>query len=137
MDMPTPTDPPAHEAADPADPLKALQWEKRIVLVFAQNADDLALQNAAFGQAREGLAERDLELIVITPDEAVYGVADRNHAVILQRFKTPTSDFEVVLIGLDGGVKQRWTEPVTAQTLFAVIDAMPMRRQELREQTGG
>jgi len=36
--------------------------------------------------------------------------------------------YEAVLIGLDGGVKWRSSEAVSAQTLFSVIDAMPMRR---------
>lgn len=43
----------------------------------------------------------------------------------------PDSGFEILLIGLDGGVKLRQDKVIDAETLFARIDAMPMRRQEL------
>jgi hypothetical protein len=42
-------------------------------------------------------------------------------------------DFAVLLIGLDRTEQQRWTEPVDAATIWAAIDAMPMRRRELRD----
>jgi len=36
----------------------------------------------------------------------------------------------VVLIGKDGGEKLRSAQPITAERLFATIDAMPMRQSE-------
>lgn len=57
------------------------------------------------------------------------GLEDRRLAVE-EHFSKP---FTVALIGLDGGEKQRWTEPVPPATVFAAVDAMPMRRRELRE----
>jgi hypothetical protein len=47
--------------------------------------------------------------------------------------KTITSIFSAVLIGKDGGVKLRQTKPITSALLFATIDAMPMRQQEMRK----
>ena len=41
--------------------------------------------------------------------------------------------FAALLVGLDGGVKARTTEAVDPDAWFARIDAMPMRRAELRE----
>lgn len=38
-----------------------------------------------------------------------------------------------VLVGRDGGVKVRSDEPVPTPDLFARVDAMPMRRREMRE----
>ena len=40
--------------------------------------------------------------------------------------------FEVVLIGLDGGIKLRQTKLVSLDKLFTLIDGMPMRRNELK-----
>ena len=40
--------------------------------------------------------------------------------------------FEVILIGLDGGVKLRKSELLSSEELFTVIDGMPMRRAEIR-----
>jgi hypothetical protein len=38
-----------------------------------------------------------------------------------------------VLIGKDGGEKLRRTTPLSPEELFAIVDAMPMRRAEMRE----
>jgi len=40
--------------------------------------------------------------------------------------------FSVVLIGKDGGEKLRRDRPVPPEELFALVDAMPMRREEIR-----
>ena len=40
-------------------------------------------------------------------------------------------DFEVILIGLDGGIKLQQTEVLKKEALFNIVDAMPMRRNEL------
>jgi hypothetical protein len=45
----------------------------------------------------------------------------------------PTKNFEVFLIGLDGGIKIKQTKPITLEELYQKIDAMPMRRSELRK----
>lgn len=42
-------------------------------------------------------------------------------------------EFEMILIGKDMGVKARWTIGFTQEDLFNRIDAMPMRRYEMRE----
>lgn len=41
--------------------------------------------------------------------------------------------FSAVLVGLDGTEKKRWTGPVDPRELFAIVDEMPMRRQETGE----
>ena len=41
--------------------------------------------------------------------------------------------FEILLVGKDGGVKLRSPAPVSTRDLFALIDAMPMRQREMRE----
>ena len=40
--------------------------------------------------------------------------------------------FAVVLVGKDGGVKKVWRDPVDPKGIFTIIDAMPMRQQEMR-----
>ena len=44
---------------------------------------------------------------------------------------TDKDNFEVILIGLDGGVKLRQTEILRKEALFNIVDAMPMRRNEI------
>ena len=40
-------------------------------------------------------------------------------------------NFEVILIGLDGGIKLEQTDVLRKEALFNIVDAMPMRRNEL------
>ena len=42
-------------------------------------------------------------------------------------------EFKIELIGLDGRVKLNTTELLTTEALFAKIDSMPMRQQELKD----
>jgi hypothetical protein len=44
----------------------------------------------------------------------------------------PSARFGVALVGKDGSVALRQGQPITTRTLFAAIDAMPMRREEMR-----
>lgn len=44
------------------------------------------------------------------------------------------NDFDTVLIGKDTGVKARWTGMPPMDALFDTIDAMPMRKFEIRQQ---
>lgn len=42
------------------------------------------------------------------------------------------TDFEVILIGLDGTIKLRQNKPVSTDKLFELIDSMPMRQREIQ-----
>ncbi len=48
-------------------------------------------------------------------------------------YDIPHDRYQALLIGLDGGVKARWDAPPSPEEVFALIDRMPMRQQELRE----
>jgi hypothetical protein len=73
------------------------------------------------GEAVDELVERDI-VVLIDTDPSGQGPL---------RTSFGAEGFEVLLIGKDGGVKLRQQEPVGTDVLFAVIDAMPMRRQEM------
>lgn len=53
------------------------------------------------------------------------------------RLRVEDGSFAAVLVGRDGGEKRRWAEPVVPEGLFEIIDAMPMRRREMREKDAG
>ena len=61
-------------------------------------------------------------------DAAAAGLKERDLLVITQ---APAPAFRVRLVGKDGGVKLDAGTPMTTDTLFALIDAMPMRQEEL------
>jgi hypothetical protein len=115
------------EAAAMDDPVAAARWTSRVLVVSAPGPDDpgLRAQRAALGSVRSGLAERDLQVI-----EAVGGGAEAT--ALRRRFGLPDGAFRAVLVGKDWGAKLTASEPIPPQTLFRTIDAMPMRRDEMR-----
>ncbi|MEL7348743.1 MAG: DUF4174 domain-containing protein [Pseudomonadota bacterium] len=109
-------------AAEGVDPnLDAYAWDARPILVFAADGDPrLAEQLARFEAAAPDLADRENVVIVETE-------ADSR----LSRSFRP-GDFTVILIGKDGGEKFRANRLVAVEELNTLIDAMPMRRNEMR-----
>lgn len=105
-----------------------LKWNHRVLLVFGLD-ESVPTQDweKAWRQreAQNGLAERRVR--VLTP-------APRVEAALRRQAGVNADGWAVVLIGLDGGVKAKWTErgQPSAQEVFARIDAMPMRQQEMR-----
>ena len=117
-----------------ANPLAALRWRRRPLVVIAPEGTDarLARQRALIEAARDAFAERDQSLVVVAGDTlSVDGAAWDGAAALRARFGVGTDDFAVILVGKDGGEKARWREPVDPREVFARIDAMPMRRREM------
>lgn len=107
----------------------------RVLLVFAPSESDrdLAAQRAALHPGSAGHAERDLVTIEVIGNHADDG---RVGARTLRRaYGVAPCEFTVVLMGKDGGEKWRQRHPVTEAALFATIDAMPMRRNEMSRRT--
>ena len=129
-----------------ANPLAAYRWQNRPLIVFAPASDDarLAEQMRALNDARAGLKDRDQVVLVVTsegiepalgPDPD--GASAEAATALRERFGIGPNDFAVILVGKDGTEKLRETEPLSTESLFGTIDAMPMRRREMREGTTG
>jgi len=105
--------------------LDQYRWANRPVLLFAPSERDEAylLQMKILHADKGGLAERD---ILVLSDISALGRGQLRDTLQID-------GFEVILIGKDGGVKLRAKTPISIQELFSLIDAMPMRRQELRD----
>ena len=99
----------ASASADLPD-LSEHRWKHRVLVIDTPATTEPVYQTqaAALLPAWTGLLERDLH--IITRDSA--------------------QSFRIRLIGKDGGVKLDQSTPVTTSDLFALIDAMPMRRAE-------
>jgi hypothetical protein len=120
------------------DPLEQFAWKNRIVLVFhsGAKADAAVEQIALFKRQEKELDDRDLVLGVI--DSGGKGsidgasIGNKDAATLQQTFNPANSDFLVVLIGKDGGVKLKEQTVVPVETIFDLVDSMPMRRAEMR-----
>jgi hypothetical protein len=90
--------------------LAAHQWRHRVLVIDAPESatEDYRRQLAWLDAAKAGLPERDVHLVT----------------------RTGAPAFRVRLVGKDGGVKLDQGTPVESAMLFALIDAMPMRRAE-------
>ncbi|GJE76267.1 DUF4174 domain-containing protein [Methylorubrum suomiense] len=108
-------------------PLSRYAGTSRVLVLAAPDArnDRLSAQRQALASARTGASERDLVV--------VEAVGDGPEAAAIRRaLGLPADAFRAVLVGKDGGAKLTSAEPIPPQTLFSTIDAMPMRRNEMR-----
>jgi hypothetical protein len=113
------------------DPLKPLQWKARVLVVSAPKGDDAGLraQDSILKSESDGQAERDLKVIRLVGAQGPTGV---DAPALRERLSLPPDRFEVVLVGKDGATVLRRRQPISLGELFDRIDAMPMRRDEIR-----
>ncbi|GEP00074.1 DUF4174 domain-containing protein [Methylobacterium haplocladii] len=110
-----------------ADSIDGYRWKSRLLVLASADAADpmLRAQREALATVRNGASERDLV--------TVEAVGREPKAVALRRrLGLPDDGFRAVLIGKDGGAKLTSDRPIAPQTLFSTIDAMPMRRGEMK-----
>ncbi len=107
------------------DPLSAHRWKHRVVVSLASSpADPMAAeQRRIFATIGPGARERDLVLLEAT--------GDTPEARALRGRFGFDGRFRAVLVGKDGGEKLGADRPVGPDDLFPLIDAMPMRQDEM------
>ena len=121
--------------------LAGYRWENRVLLVFAPDVNSTLYlrRQEMLLDAQPGLNERDI--VVISVLKGTVSTKERLDAPVSaddlrDAYDVLPHDFRVVLIGRDGGVKLRQDEPILAADLFALIDSMPMRKQEMGRRPG-
>lgn len=130
--------------------IASLVDKSRILLLFAPSDTSPLFQRQLTLLAHHGpdLAERDLVLLPILgnagPAASTNTLRDLHPPVVSptlsiqeqltlrHRFHIAPGDFTILLLGKDGGEKLRQQIPITLEKLNATIDAMPMRRDEIR-----
>ena len=125
---------PGTEAAMPA-PLQRYVGKSRVLLVFAPGEDDPALteQRRILASAAREARQRDLVVVEIVGRGRQGPAMSTDDALqaLRKRFGVSPAAFRAVLVGKDGGAKLSEAAPIEADRLFAVVDAMPMRRREM------
>jgi len=124
-----------------AQNLEKHTWKNRILVVkTSDSASELYQEQIKeFRNATDELKERKFVLYKITGDH--FESIDFVNNELIDSGKIPgkpigmtlndKDNFEVILIGLDGGIKLEQTEVLKKEALFNIVDAMPMRRNEL------
>jgi len=125
-----------------AQDLKTHQWEHRILIVKIPNGNSIKAQKQykEIHKSLEGMIERKLVLYTIVNEDFFFvnyeSCTLNNTGKISKKLKeilNQKEDFEILLIGLDGGIKLKQTNVLTQENLFNIVDAMPMRSNELRK----
>ena len=109
--------------------LSTFKWKNRVLVLLAPSDHDPRLreQQAIATAVAAGFSERDL---IVVAEIGTEGPLHRT-------FGARVGDFQVVLVGKDGRSTLQWSQPVSSEVLFSLIDKMPMRRAEMRQQRKG
>ena len=116
--------------------LEPYKWEKRILLLKDTHfeSDVLQVQLTQLQSSPKKLQNRDLVIFIIT-DEAVYDISrikTKLHSLQIVK-KYGLADFRgLLLIGKDGGIKLKESFVVNPESIFNLIDSMPMRQAEMK-----
>ena len=128
--------------------LATLVDRNRVLLLFAPTALDgrFGQQLDAFAHHETDLRSRDVVVIPLIqqagPPNLSHSlrtlqpphISDEEQLTIRRRFHIAANDFALILLGKDGGEKLRSTAPLSIIRLNRTIDAMPMRKEEMRKQ---
>ena len=124
---------------DAALDLTQYKWKNRLLFVFAPHSRHplyVDLKNNIAAQKEEVL-DRDLIVFEIFENDTslkdMTEIDPESAVAVRQNFEVPSGLFTVILVGKDGGVKLRRNEQVNLRDIFLLIDAMPMRREEMRQ----
>ncbi len=121
--------------------LSRFRGRNRLLLIFSASEAGSERQRDLLEGHEAGFADRDLLTFRLFEDgsgaAAGEPVTPEQAAAARREFGVENGQFAAVLVGRDGGARFRSGEPVPAPDLFARIDAMPMRRREMREESRG
>lgn len=125
-----------------AQDLNALKWKNRILIIKATKNNDLKFEKqlTEFKSQDNALKERKLvlytmnnqKLTIIDYTTDTTDTSKRLSDDMMITIFSAKNEFEVILIGLDGSIKLRQTEVLSKEDLIAIIDAMPMRKSEMK-----
>ena len=96
----------------------------RQLLIFGSEIHSALVtkQKALLNNVKAGVVERDIKITVVP------AASELN-----KEYKIKPGTFIVILVGKDGSEKHRSDTVLQPQKLFTIIDAMPMRRSEMKK----
>lgn len=113
-------------------------WQNRPLLLFAQTPNAAEYRGVAkeLNLYSDQIADSDMIIIEVFETGLVRvdgkPMADESADNLRKRFKIRPGNLTAILIGKDGGLKLRQIDRVDLPAIFALIDTMPMRQQEMR-----
>ena len=121
-----------------AQKLSSHKWQDRIIIIQVNDPANQLLEKQLIElkKHKAGLDDRNLIVYQMIQNKYKKGFSNDGQWESTKdsdNIKQTDEEFEVLLIGLDGGIKLRKNEFISCQELFEVIDQMPMRQSEIRK----
>ena len=110
-------------------------WKNRVILIVSEDNAAFERQILAFKANEKGMNERSLIVYHLKSYEYEQVMPKGNvqkSTNLFEKYKQANVSFELILIGLDGGIKLRQTDFLSCEKLFAIIDTMPMRSADIK-----
>lgn len=102
----------------PDQPRQVFLFYKKDIL------DKQKFQAAIFDAYRRDIRQRDIKVMLVKDSE--------KDTLLWKKWEVDSSDpFTCILVGRDAGEKLLSAELVSAEKLFVLIDAMPVRKNEI------
>lgn len=117
------------------------RWQNRLILILfkSSEAPERKKQLQWLEANVPGLTERKIKVYQVTTGYFYEGLNDGNRIKdrsVYRNYSNHKDDFEILLIGLDGGEKFRSPEVISTNIIFQRIDSMPMRKEEIKQAQG-
>lgn len=112
-------------------------WRDRLLILAAPELQHptLALQRQTVAARAAAIEDRRLRVFVLAGDTGRLDgspLSADDVAFLRRAFAIEPDDTALLLVGLDGQIKRRDTLDTPLGELFIEVDAMPMRRAEIR-----
>ena len=108
------------------------QWNDRLLIITSETFDNDRAQRQLRMLKKEMSGLKDRKLIIYHVTSEGYKT-NFNTEVSGESEISVGEDFQITLIGLDGGEKFQSDRPEPASVFFSKIDSMPMRKAEMRQ----
>jgi len=97
---------------------------ERLLFIFGKADNEILVKQQVrlLDSVKEEIKERSLKITVVPESSALIG-----------KYQVKPGEFVVILVGKDGSEKYRTNKLLQPAGLFAIIDAMPMRQEEIRK----
>ena len=123
------------------------RWHHRLLVVRSDQDSMLAEQASLVESRMNAWKNREMKLVLLTTNGGLVvdrfvdgGPVGESFTLGVERqlvdrygLESGREGFAAALVGKDGGVKDRWSELVSPEAVFDLVDAMPMRIREVRE----
>ncbi|OWV84913.1 DUF4174 domain-containing protein [Rhizobium sp. R693] len=125
-----------NEAYSALASLEQFQWRNRVLVIFPdrRNARAARQENQLLAD-RDALQNRDMVILKIAGGSVrvLFGAGESLDATaIASELGDPAAgEFAAFLVGKDGTVKLKVSEPISRGELLAIVDSMPVRAAEI------